>query len=108
MKKDDIDQKYIIDIRCFVVIVVIICFLPFLLTRSGCIGFYNTGEIGDTIGGIMGPFVAIFAAGLTYIAFRVQYEANRQQREDLQIERFERNLYEMLHIQQEITNGLLI
>ena len=56
----------------------------------------------------MGPFVAILAAGLTYIAFKVQYDANIQQRKDLQIERFERNLYEMLHIQQEITNGLLI
>ena len=44
--------------------------------------FSDTGEIGDTIGGITGPFIAIAAAGLTFIAFWVQYKANIQQRQD--------------------------
>lgn len=42
------------------------------------------------------------------IAFWVQYKANIQQRHDIAIERFESNLFEMVHIQQEITNGLLV
>lgn len=92
----------------FIVIALLICCLPWLLAKHSWIDFSFTGEIGDTIGGIMGPFIAIAAAGLTFIAFWVQYKANIQQRHDIAIERFESNLFEMIHIQQEITNGLLI
>lgn len=92
----------------FLLITIIICCLPWILAKHSCIDFTGTGQIGDTIGGIMGPFVAIAAAGLTFIAFWVQYKANIQQRHDIAIERFESNLFEMIHIQQEITNGLLI
>lgn len=92
----------------FIVIALLICWLPWLLAKHTWIDFSSTGEIGDTIGGIMGPFIAIAAAGLTFIAFWVQYKANIQQRHDIAIERFESNLFEMIHIQQEITNGLLI
>ena len=35
----------------------------------------NSGNIGDTIG-IMNPFVGIFAAVITFVAFWVQYKAN--------------------------------
>jgi len=92
----------------FLVIALLICCLPWLFAKHSWIDFSTTGEIGDTIGGIMGPFIAIAAAGLTIIAFWVQYKANIQQRHDIAIERFESNLFEMIHIQQEITNGLLI
>lgn len=92
----------------FLLITIIICCLPWILAKHSCIDFTGTGQIGDTIGGIMGPFVAIAAAGLTFIAFWVQYKANIQQRRDIAIERFESNLFEMIHMQQEITNGLLI
>ena len=92
----------------FLVIALLICCLPWLLAKHSWIDFSTTGEIGDTIGGIMGPFIAIAAAGLTFIAFWVQYKANIQQRHDIAIERFESNLFEMIHIQQEITNGLVI
>ena len=92
----------------FLLVVIVICILPWLLAKHAWIDFSSTGEIGDTIGGIMGPFVAIAAAGLTFIAFWVQYKANIQQRHDIAIERFESNLFEMIHIQQEIINGLVI
>jgi hypothetical protein len=90
----------------FLLIAVLICCLPWVLAKHSWIDFSETGQIGDTIGGIMGPFIAIAAAGLTFIAFWVQYKANIQQRHDIAIERFESNLFEMIHIQQEITNGL--
>lgn len=90
----------------FLLIVLVICCLPWAFTREWLVDFSDTGEIGDTIGGIMGPFIAIAAAGLTFIAFWVQYKANIQQRHDIAIERFESNFFEMIHIQQEITNGL--
>lgn len=93
----------------FLLIALVICSLPWILaTHSLWIDFTDKGQIGDTIGGIMGPFIAIAAAALTFIAFWVQYKANIQQRNDIAIERFESNLFEMIHIQQEIINGLLV
>ena len=92
----------------FLVTVLLICNLPWLFTKYAWIDFSSTGEIGDTIGGIMGPFIAVAAAGLTFIAFWVQYKANIQQRHDIAIERFESNLFEMIHIQQEIISELKI
>lgn len=92
----------------FLVIALLICCLPWLLAKHSWLDFSTTGQIGDTIGGIMGPFIAMAAAGLTFIAFWVQYKANIQQRHDIAIERFESNLFEMIHIQQEIINGLKI
>lgn len=82
----------------FVLVIVIICFFPKWFTQAGTPDFSNTGQIGDTIGGIMGPFVAIAAAGLTFLAFWVQYRANEQLREDITVERFESKFYKMLDI----------
>lgn len=82
---------------------IIILLLPILLTKLPfCVfDFSNTGEVGDTIGGIMGPFVAIAAAILTFLAFWVQFKANEQQRNDIAKERFESKFYELLHLHRE-------
>lgn len=77
----------------FVVVIVIICFFPYVFTSIDFLDFRKTGQIGDTIGGIMGPFVAIAASILTFLAFWVQFKANTIQRGDVQIERFENNLF---------------
>ena len=92
----------------FIALIVIICCFPAWFTESGWLDFRNTGQIGDTIGGIMGPFVAIAAAILTFLAFWVQFKANEQQRKDIARERFENNLFELLHFHQDITNELLL
>lgn len=52
-----------------------------LMTRYSWVDFTKTGQIGDTFGGIINPFVAIVGVFLTYMAFYMQYEANIQQRE---------------------------
>lgn len=85
-----------------------VCALPFLFTLHGlgCLDFRETGQIGDTIGGTMGPFVAIIAGLLTFLAFWVQYKANEQQRHDLAIERFENTLFHMMTQQEGITDNL--
>lgn len=90
----------------FFALILIICCLPSILIRPGRISFAETGQIGDTIGGIMGPFIAIVAALLTFVAFWVQYEANNNQRKDIAIERHEAKFYKMLDIYSSITNGL--
>ena len=85
------------------ILFLIIMFLPILLTKFPiCFSdFSETGPIGDTIGGIMGPFVAIAAAILTFLAFWVQFKANEQQRNDIAKERFESKFYELLHLHRE-------
>ena len=89
----------------FILLVVLVCFFPYWFTREGDpdLCFIGKGEIGDTIGGIMGPFVAIIAAFLTFIAFLIQYDANELQKKELerqkkirQREEFEVKLYKML------------
>lgn len=101
MKKySTFDRTFWFSISVFLIIVIIILFLPYLLTSRSWFGldFSNTGQIGDTIGGIIGPFIAIIAAGLTFIAFWVQYTFNRQQWQSIQIDRLENRIYEMLNL----------
>jgi hypothetical protein len=85
-------------------------FFPYLLTKKSSIGidFTNTGQIGDTIGGIMGPFIEIAAAILTFFAFWVQYQANEQQKNDLEIERFENRFYNLIEIHRNNGNEIHI
>lgn len=66
----------------------IIFILPWLFTRTSIsIDDYNDlGGIGDTINGIAGPFIALLAAILTFLAFYVQYKANKLQREQFSIQ----------------------
>ena len=99
----------------FMLLVVLVCFFPYWFTREGDpdLCFIGKGEIGDTIGGIMGPFVAIIAAFLTFIAFLIQYDANELQKKELerqkkirQREEFEVKLYKMLDEHKDNLNHL--
>jgi len=94
------DKPFWKSIIPFIFLVLFILFLPYLFTSRSWFGidFSNTGEIGDTLGGIIGPFVAIVAAFLTYMAFWVQYKANVQLKQDIQVDRLETRIYEMLNL----------
>ena len=59
------------------------CLAPWLFTLPGTPDFTNTGEIGDTIGGTMSPFVGIAGVIMTFVAFMMQVRANEIQREQL-------------------------
>ena len=85
---------------------VAICCFPALLTSGSVIDFTETGQIGDTIGGIMGPIIAMIAAYLTFIAFWVQKQANELQRRDIKVERFNSNFYNLLNVHEQITSSL--
>jgi hypothetical protein len=41
----------------------------------------NPNEIGDSIGGIMNPIIGLSASVLTFLAFYIQFKANKEQRE---------------------------
>ena len=66
-------------------LVVFGCLAPWLFTGEGCerLDFTETGQIGDTIGGVMGPFIAMAGVFLTFVAFLMQVRANEIQREQL-------------------------
>ena len=81
-----------------VVFILIIFALPILFTRPGIINFSETGQIGDTIGGTMGPFIAILAALLTFFAFWTQFDANRELINENRRNHFENHFYKMLDI----------
>ena len=58
------------------------CLFPFIFAREAfCddLFFSKTGQIGDTIGGTMGPFIAILAAWLTYMVFKSQVDFQKWQ-----------------------------
>lgn len=77
IKKSKYQKQFWWSIGIFGGICVVIFGLPTIFTQlPSIVDFTETGEIGDTIGGIMGPFVAIGAAFLTFMAFWVQKEAN--------------------------------
>lgn len=63
-------------------------------------------NIGNALSGLVGPFVAVVAALITFLAFWVQYKWNTIQRNDLAIERFEHNYFELLRIHQGIVENL--
>ena len=75
---------------------------PWLFTFPAFLGrldFSETGQIGDTIGGITAPFINLTAAILVYYSFKEQYKANQiqqkalqEEKEDRKQERSERNL----------------
>lgn len=56
----------------------------------------------------MGPFVAIAASILTFFAFWVQFKANTLQRGDVQIERFENNLFNYFQLLNNQISGVNI
>lgn len=93
----------------FIALIGAICYLPTYFTESERYNFNkDTGIIGDTIGGIMGPFVAIAAAILTFLAFWVQFKANEQLRNDISVERFESKFYKLLDIHMQNVNSIKI
>jgi hypothetical protein len=108
------------------VLIIISFAMPFILTRASIhsnLNFSHTGEIGDTIGGLMSPFIAMSGVAVTGLAFYIQYKANLLQRElflqeqevnakqfqlqidtqnrQLRIQQFESQFYEMLRLHRE-------
>lgn len=118
MKEDKtFDSQFWKSILPFVIIVIFICFLPFIIIKYSWFGidFSNSTDTANGINGFIAPFVAIIAAFLTFIAFWVQFKANKiqinifdDQRKDIQTERFENKLFEMLNIHRENLNELKI
>ncbi len=103
------------------IILILAFFMPHWLTRNAKydIDFSSTGQIGDTIGGIMSPFIAIVGIIITFLAFYIQYQANERQKKNFKdtitdnknesrLNKFENQFYEMLRLHKENVNEISI
>lgn len=79
---------------------ILLIFIPYILTRSWFSAFDLTefSNIGETIGGTTAPFIAFAGVILTFAAFYIQFDANREIRKDISRDRFESKFYEMLRL----------
>ncbi|WP_421876340.1 hypothetical protein [Marinoscillum sp.] len=78
-----------------VLIALVILLMPWVLTGRAIIqglDFSNSGQIGDTIGGITAPFIGLISAFVVWKAFKAQIDANKL----FQSEREQSNIYELL------------
>lgn len=76
----DIDKTLRQAKTIFYVGIVLVVLSPIVFTGTSCwsrFDFRNTGQIGDTIGGLTAPIVNLIGAILVYYALRAQIEANR-------------------------------
>jgi hypothetical protein len=100
---------------------IFIAFLPLIITQYTWfpLDVYKPNEIGDTLGGIMGPAVALVGVLVTFLAFWAQYVANLQQKQqfldsleiqeqDKKEQQFESQFFEMLRLHKENVDELKI
>lgn len=66
----------------------------------------SSANVGNTLNGLMAPFVAVSAAVLTFIAFFVQYNANQEMLRNNAKQQEERQFYEMLKIHRDNVDKL--
>lgn len=79
-------------------------FSPLIFTRPGIVDFSSTGEIGDTIGGIMNPFVGMASIIVMFLAFYMQFKANKMMQSQFERNQFENQFFEMLKTHKENSN----
>jgi hypothetical protein len=104
-----------------VIIIAFSFFAPVIFVQESKFGldFSKTGPIGDTIGGIMNPFIALSGVFLTFLAFYIQLKANQQQRilftqelraQNLQHRKnqIETQFYEMVRLHKENINDISV
>jgi len=90
IKEHSLTKKYKLSWKAYSLIcvsaffIILSFFAPLIFTiktDSEDLNFNATGAIGDTIGGLMNPFIALGGVLITGLAFYAQYKANDMQRE---------------------------
>ncbi|MAC94590.1 MAG: hypothetical protein CMC96_03715 [Flavobacteriales bacterium] len=126
-RKEEIEKNLNLDIMSKVILILSALvigfsfFSPWLLTlpANWDLDFSNSGQVGDTIGGIMNPFIALSGVLLTFLAFFIQFKANRVQYSQFRLEldeqklqaekdKIESQFYEMLRLHKENVNEIRI
>jgi hypothetical protein len=87
------NAKYLLAIGLLLIVL-----LPWILTRTHLFSFLDvtdTGEIGDTIGGITTPFLSLIGSALVYLALVAQINANEQIQQQFKAEGESRNINQL-------------
>lgn len=74
------DLSKLTNFQLIIILLIIIVVIPPLLKNiviGSCFDYTDSGEIGDTIGGITAPFINGLAALLVFITFKEQVKANK-------------------------------
>lgn len=102
------DKKFYKYLLGFLCCMFVICWFPYLFTNFGVLDLTGVegANIGNAINGMMGPFVAMLAAFMTFVAFWMQYKTHVQQREDISQERYVNNFMKLIDIYREIVNTI--
>ncbi len=98
-RRHKIDNLTVILLLVALLLILFSIYAPTLFTQYSSSIYFdeNTGVIGDTIGGIMNPFISIAAVIVMGLAFYAQYRANDMIRKQFKIQQFEKRFYEMLN-----------
>ncbi len=134
-KKDKFEAKLSKSDIFLILLAIFFCLIslvtPFVFTQifdEGDYNFIGKGEIGDTFGGLMTPFISLAAVIVTGLAFYMQYKANRLQvkifntelksakkqfkntqkkeNRNSEFQQFESQFYEMLRLHKENVNEI--
>lgn len=92
-----------------IVSVILIIVSPFVLTReslSNCFSFVKTGQIGDTIGGIIAPVIGIVSIYLLARTLNEQLKFNFEQSVLMRRDQFKTTFFQLLEEQREIQRSL--
>lgn len=108
MDKEDYLYKWPIGwIIVLIVLTIFTLFAPLIFSiRPSLYDFPKDFDKIATGIGVMSPFVAICAAILTYLAFRMQFLANKKMLDDSAKQQVERQFYEMLKIHRDNVDKL--
>ncbi len=103
------DLKFLLVLIVFLVFLYLsITYLPQLIVKYSLFNISDKEQIGNSFSSFVGTLVAMVAAFLTFIAFWVQYKANLQQWQSIQIDRVENRIFNMLDIHRQNVNELFL
>jgi hypothetical protein len=99
-RKRNTDRFYALLVNLLYTIAALLLIISLLVFSTYIIDENPTalGSVGDAIGGITAPFIGLASIIATFLAFFVQFLANKYQRDDIKVERFENKFYEMLRL----------
>lgn len=106
---DKATEKLTVDVlKVGIVFISIALLLPLFIIISTTFNLEGLHNVGDAIGGIMNPFIAIASVLTTGLAFYAQYNANKKIQDQFEIQQFSTHFYELLKIHNENVKAMEI
>jgi len=85
-------------IYLFIIFALIVICSVFAIHEFTQIEISAIGAVGAFLGGVLGPLFALLVGVFTFLAFYVQFVANRKIQEQFEVQQFENQFYKMLDL----------